>query len=369
LYFIKNTHLTELGKNMSNDTDNNDLINQLNKRPRAQLAQLPTPLHELKNFSSKFEGLELWIKRDDLTGLEGGGNKTRKLEYLVGDALEKKADMLVTVGAIQSNHTRQTAAAAAKSNMKCALLHFGWTEDAGPHYRKVGNILISSLMGPELFVDDKQRPIEDQSPLTSFCQEMENKGHKPYLIPGGASEHKLGSFGYMNCAAEIIKQIEEMQINFDYIVHCTGSSSTQAGLLAGLAALNKNIKVVGISDDDETEIKKQRVLQLANDALGELALSARVTADDVKVFAVDKNSYGKASQETLDGINLLAQTEGLIADPVYEGKAIRGFMSLANEGYFEPGAKILLMHLGGSPAIHAYANQFSAPVLKPYTSE
>ena len=142
------------------------------KMPRVGLAQLPTPMHRLNKLARELNGQELWIKRDDLTGLEGGGNKTRKLEFLVGDAIESGADRLVTAGAIQSNHTRQTAAAAAKHNLKCALLHFGWTKDAGPGYRQVGNILLSSVMGAELFLDEGRRPIEDQSPLLGFCEHL-----------------------------------------------------------------------------------------------------------------------------------------------------------------------------------------------------
>jgi len=307
------------------DTLEIELQTQLSKMPRATLALLPTPLHILDNFSTKFHDLEIWIKRDDLTGLEGGGNKTRKLEYLVGDALNIGADMLVTIGAIQSNHTRQTAAAAAKNNLKCALLHLGWTEDAGPQYRKVGNILLSHIIGADLFVNDIQRPIEDQSLLSHFGE-----------------------------------------YQFDYIIHCTGSSSTQAGLLAGFAALQEKIHVVGISDDGETEIKKKRVLKLANDALKKLQLPQRVKTKDITVISVDKNPYGKADQETLDAISLLAQTEGLITGPVYEGKGVRGLISLAKQKYFPKGSKILLMHLGGSPAIHAYANHFGLPEIKPF---
>ncbi len=341
---------------------------RLNKKPRVNLAQLPTPLHLLKNFSQQFHGQEIWIKRDDLTGLEGGGNKTRKLEYLAGDALESGCDMLVTIGAIQSNHTRQTAAAAAKCGLKCALLHFGWTEDAGPHYRAVGNIFLSHTMGAELYVDDTPRPIEDQGPLEEFCEYLQGLGHRPYLIPGGASEHKLGSLGYMNCAVEIVEQMKETGVRFDYIVHCTGSSSTRAGLLAGFAALGEKICIVGIADDDETAIKKRRVLQLANQSLAELDMTARVDPDDVIVRSIDQNTYGKADEKTRDAIRLLAETEGLIADPVYEAKAVRGLLSIAQEGYFQNGTNILLMHLGGSPAIHAYANQFGAPNLKPFSS-
>ena len=343
------------------------LLFALAKRPRFSLAQLPTPIHRLENFSRQFDGQEIWIKRDDLSGLEGGGNKTRKLEFLVGDAIETGADMLVTAGAIQSNHTRQTAAAAARSAMKCALLHFGWTQDASPYYRQVGNILLSSTMGAELFIDDTPRPIEDQSPLIEFCDFLRQRGHKPYLIPAGASEHRLGSFGYMACAAEIVRQSAALEIEFDYVIHCTGSSSTQAGLLAGFAAMEEGISVVGVSDDYETTIKRDRVYQLANDALAEIEISARVAPTDIHIVVADKNEYGKADSDTFDAIRLLARTEGLMTDPVCEGKAIRGLLSLAREGYFASGCKILLMHLGGTPAVHAYADQFGAPKLIPFT--
>ncbi|OPL08272.1 MAG: 1-aminocyclopropane-1-carboxylate deaminase [delta proteobacterium ML8_F1] len=331
--------------------------------PRKRLALLPTPMQQLENFSKTFDGVELWMKRDDLSGLEGGGNKTRKLEFLVGDALEKGADTLVTIGAIQSNHTRQTAAAAAKSGLKCALMHFGWTKDAGPNYRKVGNILLSSIMGAELYVDDTPRKIDDQGPLKEFCDFLVKKGKKPYLIPGGASEHKLGSLGYMVCAAEIVKQSKEENITFDYVLHCTGSSSTQAGLIAGFAALGEKIRVIGIADDDETVIKKGRVLSLANDTLEMIGINTRVTSDDVEIFAGDVNLYGISDAKTFEGIKLLAQSEGIIADPVYEGKAIRGLRELYEKRRFEEGSRILLMHLGGSPAVHAYANQFDEVLL------
>ncbi len=345
-----------------------ELNRLLGELPRASLALLPTPLHPLKNFSKHFNGQNIWVKRDDLTGLEGGGNKTRKLEYLAGDALASGCDMLVTIGAIQSNHTRQTAAAAARCGLKCALLHYAWTEDAGPHYRSVGNILLSHTMGAELYVDETPRPIEDQGPLQEFCTYLRDLGHRPYLIPGGASEHRLGSFGYMNCAAEIAQQSREAGINFSYLVQCTGSSSTQAGLIAGFAALGVSIRVVGISDDNETQIKQARVLQLANDSLELLGIDVRVKPRDVVVLSADENVYGKADEKTRDAIRLLAQTEGLIADPVYEARAVRGLLNVASEGGFEEGANVLLMHLGGSPAIHAYANQFGTPDLKVFSA-
>lgn len=343
-----------------------DLLARLENLPRASLALLPTPIQPLRNFSGLLNGPELWMKRDDLSGFEGGGNKTRKLEFLVGDALNQGADMLVTVGAIQSNHTRQTAAAAAKSGLKCALLHCAWTKDAGPNYRTVGNVLLSHLMGADLYVDETERPIEDQGPLEEFSAHLKAQGHRPYLISGGASEHPLGSMGYIQCAAELAAQSIESGLEFDYLVHCTGSSSTQAGLLAGFQALGIRTRVIGVSDDDEVEIKKQRVRQLANEALQTLGLAARVADQDVEVVSANANAYGVADSEITRSIELLAQKEGLIADPVYEGRAIRGLLNLADEGRFEQDAKILLMHLGGSPAIHAYAERFQTVTLKPF---
>lgn len=339
------------------------LVLALENRARAPLALLPTPIHRLENFGRHLNLSNLWIKRDDLTGLEGGGNKTRKLEFFLGDAIQAGADTLVTAGAIQSNHTRQTAAAAARHNLKCALLHFGWTKDAGPLYRQTGNILLSSLMGAELYLDETERPIEDQSPLLEFVERLKQSGREPYLIPAGASEHRLGSFGYMACAAELVLQSKQQNMHFDYIVHCTGSSSTQAGLLAGLAFMGEGTTVIGVADDHETEIKRSRVLALANDALTEFGSPIQITASAVEIITADQSIYGKAEPDTFELIRQLASSEGLVADPVYEGKALRGLRALANSGRLESDSNILLMHLGGTPAVHAYANQFGQPNL------
>lgn len=343
-----------------------DLQDRLARLPRFALAQLPTPIQPLKNFEAFLGGPALWMKRDDLSGLTGGGNKTRKLEFLVGDALQKGADMLVTVGAIQSNHTRQTAAAAAKAGLKCALLHCAWTKDAGPNYRQVGNVLLSHLMGAELYIDETERPIEDQGPLEEFMAHLRRQGHTPYLIPGGASEHPLGSMGYINCAAEIASQAKTLDISFDHLVHTTGSSSTQAGLLAGFAALGTMTRIIGVSDDDEVEIKKRRVCLLANEALQTLGLPDLVRPTDVEVIASNPQPYGVSDDDIKDGIRLMATREGLIADPVYEGRAIRGLLDLAAEGRFGHASRVLLMHLGGTPAIHAYAEQFGTVKFQPF---
>lgn len=349
---------------MDQTVSKQELASRLDRLPRFPLAQLPTPLHPLKNLEATLDGPQLWMKRDDLSGLEGGGNKTRKLEFIVGDALRRGSDMLVTVGAIQSNHTRQTAAAAAKANLKCALLHCAWTEDAGRHYRQIGNILLSSLMGAELYFDETRRPIEDQGPLDDLVAHLRARGHNPYQIPGGASEHPLGGMGYINCALELAKQIEDASIEFDYLIHTTGSSSTQAGLLAGFKALGVRTRIVGVADDGETKIKTARVRNLANNALEILGLPALVQTDDVEVIASNKGDYGYADDAIKEGISLMATKEGLIADPVYEGRAIRGLLDLNATGRFSPRDKVLLMHLGGSPAIHAYAGQFAEVRLK-----
>lgn len=345
---------------MTESLSTNDLLERLEKLPRFSLAMLPTPIQQLTNFGKLLDGPELWMKRDDLSGLAGGGNKTRKLEFLVGDALERGADMLVTVGAIQSNHTRQTAAAAAKAGLKCALLHCAWTQDAGPNYRSVGNVLLSHIMGAELYIEETERPIEDQGPLEEFIDHLKAQGHKPYLIPGGASEHSLGSMGYINCAVEITQQLASSAAEFDYLVHCTGSSSTQAGLLAGFAALGVKTKIIGVSDDGEVEIKKARVRELANNALDELGVTVRIIEQDVEIVTASSNDYGVPNKEIIDGIQRLARSEGLVADPVYEGRAIQGLLGLSKQGRFEKDSKVLLMHLGGSPALHAYADYFDS---------
>ena len=343
---------------MNIDESEQKLLRALEQFPRTSLAQLPTPMHRLVNLSKHLGGIELWIKRDDLTGLAGGGNKTRKLEFLVGDARREGADTLVSVGAIQSNHTRQTAAAAARAGLKCALLHCAWTEDSGPYYRVVGNLLLSSLMGAELYSDATQRPIEDETPIDALAKYIARRGGRPYLIPAGASEHRLGSLGYSVCAAEIMMQSRALGVQFDFVVHTTGSSSTQSGLLAGFAALKARTRVIGVADDYETAIKRGRVKRLANDTLNMIGFDERLDEADVEIVASDLSAYGVCDEDTIGAIRLLARTEGLIADPVYEGKALRGLIDLVAHGRFARGSKVLLLHLGGSPALHAYANRF-----------
>jgi 1-aminocyclopropane-1-carboxylate deaminase len=275
------------------------------------------------------------------------------------------ADMLVTVGAIQSNHTRQTAAAAARIGLDCALVHNNWAPAAGSFYKAVGNPLLSDLLGATLYLDPTERSIGDDGQLEALAEHLRAEGRRPYLIPGGASEHRLGGLGYVVCAAEILQQSRDLGVTFDCVVHCTGSSSTQAGLLAGFAALDASIRVIGISDDHETAEKKARVLRLANTTLAELELPLALSGADVEVVAADPSPYGVAAPETIDAIRGLARTEGIIADPVYEGKALRGLNELITSSVLGPRARVLLLHLGGTPAVHAYAEQIRQQSFQP----
>ncbi len=336
---------------------------------RAQLTALPTPIQPLPRLSAALGGPELWVKRDDLTGLPGGGNKTRKLEFLIGEAIGVGADTLVTVGAIQSNHTRQTAAAAAKVGLHCVVLHNAWAPEPGPLYRSVGNVLLGSLFGAELHHDPVQRPIEDEGGLESLVEAQRRRGRNPYAIPGGASDHPLGGLGYAAAAAEILVQAAAAELDLDFVVHCTGSSGTQAGLLAGFALLGSSLPVIGVADDWETEIKTERVHRLANATLAELGSEVTVERKDVRVIAADPSDYGVASPRIVETIRFAARTEGVLLDPVYEARAMRGLMDLVENGELESARRGLFLHLGGLPAIHAYANLLWSGELLPMPEE
>jgi 1-aminocyclopropane-1-carboxylate deaminase len=364
---LANRHLSlrRPGRDAADVMQIEDLVKRLAAAPRVPLATLPTPLHPLPRLTTDLAGPELWIKRDDLTGLAGGGNKTRKLEFLVGDALRAGADTLVTVGAIQSNHTRQTAAAAARVGLAATLLHNNWTDEPGGHYRSAGNILLSDLLGADRLVDNVPRRLGDAGVLDALVEHLRRAGRRPYLIPGGGSDHPLGGLGYVAAAAEVLAQAADLGVHFDAIVHCTGSSGTQAGLLAGLTALGSATRVVGVSDDDETDAKVLRVRRIANRTLARLGCPERVPPERVEIIVADSSPYGVADELTIEAIRRLARGEGLIADPVYEGKAVRGLIQLVKEGHLGPGHRVLLLHMGGTPAVHGYADLLGVRPLVP----
>jgi 1-aminocyclopropane-1-carboxylate deaminase len=344
------------------------VLEQLTRWPRTKLACLPTPVHPLRRLSGELGGPEIWIKRDDLSGLVGGGNKTRKLEFVVADALEAGATALVTVGAVQSNHTRQTAAAAARLGLDCVLLHNNWVPKPGDPYRRVGNILLSDMLGARLYYDATERVVGDEGGLEALGEQLRAEGQIPYLIPCGASEHRLGGFGYFVCAAEIALQAHDLGLEFDYVVHCTGSSSTQAGLLAGFAALGSETRVIGVSDDNESANKVERVFRLANATLAELGFASEVARTDVSVVTADPNPYGVPAAKTIDAMRLLAKCEGIVADPVYEGKSLVGLIELIEDGVLRRGSRVLFLHMGGTPAIHGYAELLREAPLSDFPS-
>jgi 1-aminocyclopropane-1-carboxylate deaminase len=333
-----------------------DLRERLSVFPRASLAFLPTPLHPLPRLSERLGGPEIWAKRDDLTGLGGGGNKTRKLEFLVGDAVATGADTLVTVGAIQSNHARQTAAAAARVGMACALLLRSWAPRNDEFYERAGNVLLSRLLGAELHFDREPSHIGDESGLDELVDELARRGRTPYRIPGGASDHPLGGLGYAACALELVEQCGQLDVDFDAIVHCTGSGSTMAGLLAGLRILGSNTQVIGIADDGDRETALDIVHRLANATLRLLGVDEPLPRSRIEIwpdFAPD--GYGIPGEHTYEAIRLAAETEGVFVDPVYEGTSMAGLIGLVRNERLGAGSRVLYLHMGGAPALHGYA--------------
>ncbi len=323
--------------------------------PRVTLTHAPTPLEPMNNLSELL-GTQLYIKRDDCTGLAMGGNKTRKLEYLVGAALEAGADTLVTVGGIQSNHARQTAAAAAKFGLACELI----LEDVpgtpkGDYYHN-GNLLLDQLCGAVLHHIGEGADLYEQAKVR--VNELSREGKRPYLIPLGGS-NEVGSLGYMRCADEIIDQASAMGISFDQIVVASGSGGTQAGLLAGLIARDVDIPVLGVCVSRSTEAQHELVDELLQRTLRSVSMNAEEAAG--KVFTDGGfvgEGYGIPTSGTIEAVRLAAQHEAILLDPVYTGKGMAGLIELCRTGVYTAEQKILFIHTGGAPGLFAYTESF-----------
>ena len=318
----------------------------------------PTPIEKLPRLSEHLGGkVELYAKREDCnSGLAFGGNKIRKLEYLIPDALAQGCDTLVTIGGVQSNHTRQVAAVAAKLGMKCRLVQESWVPFNDAVYDRVGNILMSRVMGAEIELVDEGFDIGIRESWENALEDVRDKGGKPYAIPAGASDHPLGGLGFVNFADEVRQQEQEMGVQFDYIVVCTVTGSTHAGMLVGFAADGRARNVIGIDASATPEQTHAQVLRIAQDTAETIELGQDITADDV-VLKTDYAypAYGVPSEETSEAIRLCARTEGMMTDPVYEGKSMQGLIDLTEQGFFPEGSKVLYAHLGGVPAINAYS--------------
>lgn len=323
--------------------------------PRVPLAHLPTPLELMPNLQERLGGPRLFIKRDDATGLATGGNKARKLEFLMADALSQRADTIVTVGAVQSNHARQTAAAAAKLGLPCVLALTQTVAIDTLAYRESGNALIDRLTGAEirLFPGDA-----DTARVTAtIADELTRQGRRPYVIPVGGST-PLGSLGYALAAKELLDQADAHGIRIDAIVHGSGSGGTQAGLLVGLAALGRAMPVIGISVSAPQEKQRAKVQVLIEPTAALLGLS-KVDADVVIDDGFVGPGYGLPTPAMREAVELVAASEGLLLDPVYAGKAMAGLIARVRRGDFTAAETVVFLHTGGSAALFAYIDQFT----------
>ncbi len=326
---------------------------KLDTLPRTALGFLPTPLHPLPNLSARLGGPALWVKRDDQTGLATGGNKTRKLEYLLGEAQAAGADTLITIGAPQSNHARQTAAAAAKAGLKAALVLRG----SAPAER-TGNILIDDLIGAEVFWAGARG---DDDALNAVAAELRARGQKPYVIPLGGS-NPIGAVGYVTAMLELVEQAKATDVYFDAIVFATSSGGTHSGLVLGDWLASSTDRIVGISVDHPASALVPRLIDLAAATADHIGLSVNFSAAD---FEVNDHylggGYAIMGEPEREAIQLCAQTEGLLVDPVYTGRAMAGLIDLIRQGEFKAGQKVLFWHTGGTPALFAYVKQLSQP--------
>lgn len=317
-----------------------------------------TPIEPLPRLSEHLGGdVQLYAKREDCnSGLAFGGNKLRKLEYIVPDALASGADTLVTIGGVQSNHTRQVAAVAAKLGMHCRLVQESWVPFDDAVYDRVGNILLSRVMGAKIDLVDEGFDIGIRESWERAIEDVKARGGKPYAIPAGASEHRLGGLGFVGFAEEVRRQEAESGLRFDYIIVCTVTGSTHAGMVVGFAADGRASKVIGIDASCTPEKTRAQVLRIARHTAALVNLDREIVEGDVVLLEdYAYPVYGVPSAETNAAIRLCARTEGMMTDPVYEGKSMQGLIDLVRRGYFEPGSRVLYAHLGGVPAINGYS--------------
>ncbi len=325
--------------------------------PRIRLCQAPTPLEPLPRLTEALGGPKIWMKRDDLTGMGLGGNKVRKLEFLVGDALARGADHLVTQGAVQSNHVRQTAAVAAKLGLACTavLEHRIETDDAA--YLGSGNVLLDRLLGCAL----EYRPggTDMQAAIEEVGARLAAAGATPYLIPGGGS-NATGALGYAAVASELVAQANELGLRIDRLVHATGSAGTQAGLVAGLHALGSPIRVLGIGVRAPKPTQEANVLRLARATAEHMGVGRPVPAEAVEANCdYVGGGYGVPTPGMAGAVRMLARLEGIFLDPVYSGKGMAGLIDLIRRGAFAAGENVVFLHTGGSSGLFGYADFFN----------
>lgn len=324
----------------------------LSRFPRVKLAHLPTPLEHLPRLSQALGGPAIYVKRDDCTGLASGGNKTRKLEFLMAEALQQGADTVITQGAVQSNHARQTAAAAAKLGLRCELLFENRIADPDPGYLNSGNVFLDRMF--DAAIHHFPKGTDMNAAMAERARELETEGRRCYVIPGGGS-NPTGALGYVNCALELVNQANDMQVRVDRIIHATGSAGTQAGLVAGLKAMHAGIPVLGIGVNAPRDVQEQRVFDLACATAELVGAAGCVTRQDV-VANCDYigAGYGVPTSSMRQALLELARSEGLLFDPVYSGKALAGMLDLVRRGELSADDTIVFLHTGGSAALFGY---------------
>lgn len=328
--------------------------------PRYPLLFGPSPVHPLTRLSGHLGGARIWAKRDDVnSGLAYGGNKTRKLEYLVPDAIAQGADTLVSIGGYQSNHTRQVAAVAAKIGMKCVLVQENWVNWPDPLNDRVGNIMLSRIMGAEVRLDPAGFGIGFKSSWQRALDDVRNAGGVPYAIPAGASDHRLGGLGFANWALEVEQQEKELGVFFDTIVVCSVTGSTQAGMIAGFAGQERPRRVIGIDASAKIEETRAQVARIARNTAALIQLGRHLRDDEITVRPEWAGEfYGVPVESTLEAIRLTGRLEGVIIDPVYEGKSMAGLIDLVSSSEIPRDSTVLFAHLGGQPALNAYSALF-----------
>ncbi len=333
---------------------------KLSEFPRYPLTFGPSPVHHLRRLSQHLGGAQVWAKREDVSsGLAYGGNKVRKLEYIVPDVLASGADTLVSIGGYQSNHTRQVAAVAAHLGMRCRLVQERWVPWEDPVNDKVGNILLSRMMGADSRLDDAGFDIGIRDSWKQALQEVEEAGGTPYAIPAGASEHPLGGLGFASWAFEVAEQEKQLGVFFDTVVVCTVTGSTHAGMIAGFAALEEltgvRRRVIGIDASATIEKTRDQVDRIARHTAGLIELGRDLREDEIQVLeGWAGDLYGIPVDSTMEAMALGAQLEAMITDPVYEGKSLAGLVDLVKDGDIPRGSTVLYAHLGGQQAVNAY---------------
>jgi len=322
----------------------------------------PSPVHELPRLTAHLGGARIWAKREDVnSGLAYGGNKTRKLEYIVPDVLAQGADTLVSIGGVQSNHTRQVAAVAAKLGLKAVLVQEKWVDWNDPVNDKAGNILLSRIMGAEVRLDPAGFDIGIRDSWQQAMDDVRARGGKPYGIPAGASEHPLGGLGFVNWADELALQERKLGVFFDTIIVCTVTGSTHAGMIAGFAGQNRSRRVMGIDASATLEKTRDQVARIARNTATLIGLDRDIREDEITVLqGWAGDLYGIPVDSTIEAIKLSGCLEGMIIDPVYEGKSMAGLIDLVESGEIGSDSNVLYAHLGGQPALNAYSSLFPA---------